>query len=186
MLSDDSGFLFMSSDTTLNLIIWKYQPSATTCQNFQSLTLFSYGQVKIDDYELFFLASDSSSLHLSKFTFGGTTTDWSIKMNCNTNPCLLSNSESLFNSSSKTIHSFSIYQNPQLLFYTAISSPSGSVIGTRSKSSSSWALVTGSAQTSQFLITNLSWGSSILLILDTVSSQFTLRSFSGGLNQATN
>ena len=63
---------------------------------------------------------------------------------------------------------------------TTFNSSSGSVLGSRYKSSESWSLVYGSAQIDNYLVATLTWSSGAgLLILDTINYQFTFKSFVG-------
>ena len=158
-------------------------PSTADCQQITNFKDYAYGQLQLSDNSFFMLGSDLSSpypLHLYKFSFGKTSTDWALKMAWPSSACTVSNSESLLLLSS-SIYSFFIYGQIQYLYFAVISSTDGSVT-LRYKSSDKYDNIYGSWTNGNYIFVAARYFIDSLLIFNIEYNTFSLKLFVGFLN----
>ena len=105
------------------------------------MELTAYGQLKIDDNQLFLIGNEPSSaytLHYYKITFGDVSVDWANKISWTGGSWSASNSESLLSSDNSLIYTFATFGSTQYLYFITFSTSTGNVVGSRYKSSSTW------------------------------------------------
>ena len=87
--------------------------------------------------------------------------------------------ESLLNSDSSLIYSFSVFGNPLKIYFTTFLLSNGSVIGNRYKSGITWYSISGSVLSGNYIVTAVNLNPYSLLIYNVLTTQFTLYKFSG-------
>ena len=108
-------------------------------------------------------------------------------MLCTSGSWLAYLSESLLSTDGSKIFSFFTYQSPRNMYFVTFNKSTGSVIGSRYKSSTSIDQIYGSAQKGDLIVLTVYDGSSIyyLAMLNATSSVFSTKQFSGaGLFEA--
>ena len=118
--------------------MWKYlfsSPADSQCQTLPGTNQFIYGQLMLDDRQLFYhRRNDSpSQLHFYKITFGSSTMDWANVMTISSTTWSMSPSESWLSSDGSVIYSLAVFGNPRSIYFTLSSKINGAVIGTRYK-----------------------------------------------------
>ena len=154
-------------------------PSSSDCQQISNSIQFAYGQLKISDSSMFMIGKDLPSpyqLHLYKYTFGGTSPDWSIKLSWPSGTWMTSDSESMLISSS--IYTLFPYGSTRYLYMVVISVSDGTV-SNRYKSSISCTQVWGSGFSGDYIVASAKCSSPYLLIFNKATNLFDIKSFSG-------
>ena len=119
-------------------------------------------------------------LHLFHATFSNTSPNWSWKLSCPSGTWLASNSESLLSPDSSKIYSLFIYgSGTKPLYLVTFSVFDGSVISNRYKSSIGWGGVFGSTIQGDYIISSVLCSSYWLLIYNTITNAFSIKSFTG-------
>ena len=184
MLSDNSGYFISSPHYgTSHPHLCKYLFSATSAQ-WQEITSFSYypyGELMINDNQLFVLGEDPSSpgpaLFL-KVTAGSTAVDWATKMTWDGSGWTMDFSEWLLDSNNPYIYSLIGFFNSFTWnnYFLTLSVSNGSLVGSMYKSSSYLIRVYGSARIGNYLFYVTS---SFLVMVDTTSTlSFNIKVFS--------
>ena len=109
----------------------------------------------ISDTQFFVLGAGPSvpyDLHMYKLTFSKTSVDWADKLACASGTWTSSFSESVLSEDGLSIHSFINFGSSQYLYFVSLSVSTGSIVGTRYKSSVTIAFVWGSALNGDYLI----------------------------------
>ena len=107
MLSDDSGYYFGSNrPLTSDSLLWRYlfsSPANVQCQNMPVNNVYLFGQLMLNDNQLFFLYREvtPAAAHFYKITFGSTAMDWANVMSCPGATCSIALSESLLSNDKK-------------------------------------------------------------------------------------
>ena len=120
-----------------------------------------------------------NDFHLYKFTFGNFNADFAKKIQCTSTPWTASVSETLLSSDKSIIYSLFIYGGTTYFNFVALNSTSGSVIGSRYKSSISWNYVHGSTINADYIAATLVWPDYFLVLLNSATSDFTINKFTG-------
>ena len=181
ILSDNSGYFVVGFDFYLKAIVCKYLFSVSStadCQQLPSIFI-AYGHLILSSSELIISGSDltTTNLDIIKFTFGAVSTDWAMKMSCSST-CYMDLSESFLSADKATVNFFFVYGSTKYLYYVRFATASGSVIGTRYKSSILWSQVYGSVIQGDYVLCTAGWSSQNLVIFNTISSTFIIKSFS--------
>ena len=112
-----------------------------------------------------------------------TVPDWSTKITCSSSLWASYNGESYLNSDNSTIYSAflngSMTGSAYYFYYTTFSASTGGVLSIRYKSNVTCVSFYGSAMSVDYILYNLDCTSIYLLILNTASTSFTLKKFSG-------
>ena len=129
--------------------ILSYLFSSASCQ-WQQITniKIGYGHLMISDSQFFVLGVGPSApfnLHMYKLTFSKTSVDWADKLVCASGTWTSSFSESILSADGLTIYSFINFGSSLHLYFVSLSVSTGSVDGTRYKSSVTANYVWGSA-----------------------------------------
>ena len=151
--------------------------TVSQCQQITNFNSYGYGQLRLAETEFFMLGVDPLSpyiLHLYKIAYGEASPAWALKLACPSGSCVVSNSESLFLSS--TIYSFFTYGSTKYLYLVAISEVDGTVLA-KYKSSVSWDYVNGATISGDYILASACGKN--LLIFNKVSNAFSIKSFSG-------
>ena len=136
--------------------IQSYVFSSASCQ-WQSITNIEigFGHLMISDSQFFVLGVSPSApydLHMYKLTFSKTSVDWADKIACASGTWTSSFSESVLSADGLSIYSFINFGSSRYLYFVSLSVSTGSVIGTRYKSSVTTNYVWGSALNGDYLI----------------------------------
>ena len=182
MFSDNSGYyISLTKASTYYANVWKVliaSPTSFQCQEFTDIGNYLYGTLMINDNQLFAIGSKLVSAYTNyyfKFTFGNAAADWANKMEWLSGTWRAFVSESILSSDSTLIYAFFSYGlDPSYYTYFAtFNVATGSVVGTRYKSSISWyvnkSTVTGIYVVVAVYCPNVSY----LVIFDTSTNSFT-------------
>ena len=136
--------------------ILSYIFSSASCQ-WQSITniKIGYGHLMISDTQFFMVGAGPSTpydLHMYKLTFLNTSVDWADKIACASGTWTSSFSESVLSEDGLSIYSFINFGSSRYLYFVSLSVSTGSVVGTRYKSSVTTNYVWGSALNGDYLI----------------------------------
>ena len=182
-MSDNSGYIIIGRGGSSKSNIWKYLYSSPTSSQWQQIVNFpqySFGQLMLSDSSFFILSNDPISpypLHFYSISFSLTAPTWSMKMSCPSGTC-----DSYYSSSilvSSKIISFFAYGSIRNLYYAEFSPSNGSILSSRYKSSISCTAVYGAAANGDYIIATTNWGSLYLIVHNTVTSAFEIKTFSG-------
>ena len=181
-LSDNSGYFFSGYDSGSIANICKYIFSSASCQ-WQSITniKIGYGHLMISDTQFFMVGAGPSTpydLHMYKLTFLNTSVDWADKIACASGTWTSSFSESVLSEDGLSIYSFINFGSSRYLYFVSLSVSTGSVVGTRYKSSVTTNYVWGSALNGDYLIASVESPTS-LVMYSLSTSTFTIKWFSG-------
>ena len=186
VLSTGLGYYFAATCSTDTLTyLWKYLFSSTTtasCQKITTMDVIAYGQLRINDNQLFLIGNEPlSTYHLQyyKITFGNTAVDWANKISWASGSWSVSNSESLLSSDNSLIYTFATFGSTQYLYFITFSTSTGSVVGSRYKSSSTWTGAWKAVLTGDFIWLSITCTNDSLLIFNIVTSQFIIKQFTG-------
>ena len=147
------------------------------CLKFPSIKSYSHGNLMLADSQLFLMGKDDSivtRLHLFKITFTTSSYDWTNKITCSLD-CSLYLSESILSSDYSKIYSMFPLENPAYLYFITLNATSGSIIGSRYRSSIPWSSWLNSAHSSNMLLFTALCSSFNLLIYDTNLLEFTMK-----------
>ena len=183
VLSDNSGYYIMGRSTSSYAILWKYlfsSPSSYYCQEIPTIVNFSVSQKLISSSEFFLQGvgpSLSYYLYTYKIQFGSTSVTWANRMGCPSSSWSCSGSESVLSTDGSAIYSFFTYGYYTYLYIISFSVSSGTVLGSRYKSNSSWNTVHGSIVNRNYVITSAYWGGHFLLIYNPLIDSFLIKYF---------
>ena len=187
-LSDNSGYYVSGTDGSTKVTFCKYLFSSSTsasCQQLTNIVTYAFGQLKLSDTQIFLTGTDSSNynLHLYKITFTNTSPDWAMKIVCSSSPWSAFFAESHVDSGGSTIYSAFTYGSTSsslfYLYFTSFSVSSGSVLSTRYRSNISCPFLYGSAMSGDYIALSANCPTRYLLIVNTASSSFSVKLFSG-------
>ena len=133
--------------------------------------------------QFYFLYADASSpytLNMYKITFGQTSSDWANKMACNSGTWTTGLSESLLSTSGSLIYSYFIYgDSVKYMYLVSFVASTGSVFGSRYRSSAVWTTIYGIAQIGNYVTTIATCSDTYLVAFNVETSKFLLRLFNG-------
>ena len=136
--------------------MYTFSTSSAQCQSVTNLSK-GYGSLMITSTQLFLLGVNSASpydLHMFKVTFGTTSVNWANKLVCASGTWTSNTSESLLSADGLTLYSFFMFGSSNYMYLAGMSVSTGSVIGTRYKSSGTVAYIFGSGINGDYLITH--------------------------------
>ena len=114
IISDNSGYYITgSSYGTGRPVVWKYilaHPADENWYRFVSFKQFARSSIFVND-KIFFIAIDSVNpfpLHMLRYTFGASSSDWSVKTVCTGATWIASASEGLISNDGSKIYTFYI------------------------------------------------------------------------------
>ena len=143
-----------------------------------------YGHLMLSSTQFFLIGIGPfpNPLNMYKLTFSSTFVDWANKIVCSPSGWGSYVSESIMSQDGLTIYSFFLFGlvSQSYLYYAALSVSTGSVIGNRYKSSVSVQFVWGWAFNGDYFVATTANPSS-LIIYNTYTSTFLIKSFSGSL-----
>ena len=148
-----------------------------SCLEFPSIQVFSYGSMMLTDSTLFMMGKDTSTVtlfHLFMITFTTSSYNWANKITCSSD-CLHFLSESILSNDNLKIYIMFPLESPAYLYFITLNSTSGSIIGSRYKSSISWTQWLKSIQSSNMLLFTALCSSFNLFMYDTNSLAFTVK-----------
>ena len=182
-MPDNSGYYIMGRSTSSYAILWKYlfsSPSSYYCQEIPTIVNFSVSQKLISTSE-FFLQGVGPSLSYYLYTYkiqsGSTSVTWANRMGCPSSSWSWSGSESVLSTDGSAIYSFFTYGYYTYLYIISFSVSSGTVFGSRYKSSIEWYSVNGSIVNNNYVITSVYWGYRFLLIYNPSIDFFLIKYF---------
>ena len=186
VLSDDSGYFVSGVDSSVGfVVIWKYlfsSPATSQCQKITSFRLYDYGTLKLSDNSLYLVGSDIAtpwSLLFYKMTFGSTTPTWALKIYC-LNPSTgwsIASSETVVISS--TIYSFFVYGVSTTTYgYSALLDLNTGSVSLRYKSSIICQYIYSLIVSGDYIAVALTCGVGSLLLYNTATNTFNIRSLS--------
>ena len=147
------------------------------CLKFPSINSYSHGSLKLTDSHLFLMGKDDSTVtlfHLFKINFTTSSYDWANKITCSSD-CSPYLAESILSSDYSRIYSMFTLETPAYLYFITLNATSGSIIGSRYRSSvfcSQWLM---SLQSSNLLLFTATCSSDYLFIFDTNLLAFTVK-----------
>ena len=136
--------------------IQSYVFSSASCQ-WQPITniKIGFGHLMISDTQFFVVGAGPSApydLHMYRLTFSNTSVDWSNKIACASGTWTSDLSESILSADGLTIYTFINFGLSLHLYFASLSVSTGSIVGTRYKSSVAIVYVWGSVLNGDYLI----------------------------------
>ena len=186
-LSDNSGYYFVPIAASGEANLWKYLFSSSTAQ-CQLITNIKngYGVVMLTTTQFFITGTVTTTpnhLWMYKVTYSSTYVDWANQITCTGGSWSESYSSSMVSSDGSTIYSFIAYsQSSTYLYFFSLSVATGSVIGSRYKSSVAISFVSGSIAYGDYVLATTVLPFS-LVIYTLSTSTFIIKTPIGVLNE---
>ena len=189
-MSNNMGYYIDFMDPYGKASIWLYLTLSNTfnCYEFPSIRLNSYGDLMLNDDQLFLMGQDVSTLtlfHIYKITFNTGAYNWAKQISWSSD-WAPSFAESILNSDNSKIYSLFLLESNPYAYFITLNATDGSAVDSRYKSNISWSYVFGSVRDANNVVFSALWSQLwYLFVYDTSLSKLSINRWKGCLYRMT-